>query len=383
MRRGIDLVGALERDPLLAYVFEAWSFHVHAGLDASAAKDPSAKFVKECQALPVFTTSGDTRSFDILGPLHILALYKLPVALIDIETMGNPNAITPKHRQTPLIIASLSGHEDLVEKLIALAEVQVNSLDAWGRSALIWAVSEGHETIVQLLLVHSAIQVNRWDDFKVWPLMYAAQGGHEGIVKLLLTHRHIQVNQAREDGLSPLMEAARNGRQGIVKILLEHPASQPKSVDIWGLSAMMHAASWVHKTVVGLFFSSAGAVNVNAIDNRCNSAIKMAAFHGHAAVVRLLLQAPDIDTKIRSTSDGYTAMSAAEANGYNDIVELLRDFEVRRTAALAIDSLSPHERNDKVGSDSGSESGESYYDAEEGEEVEGAGSDTFPPNDIR
>ncbi|KAH6903009.1 hypothetical protein BKA70DRAFT_1302895, partial [Coprinopsis sp. MPI-PUGE-AT-0042] len=53
----------------------------------------------------------------------------------------------------------------------------------------------------------------------------------------------------------------------------------------------------------------------------------MAADKGHEAIVRLLLDVPNIDITIRSIKDGHTAMSAAQARGHKDIIQLLQDFD--------------------------------------------------------
>ncbi|KAH6902927.1 hypothetical protein BKA70DRAFT_1404320 [Coprinopsis sp. MPI-PUGE-AT-0042] len=97
----------------------------------------------------------------------------------------------------------------------------------------------------------------------------------------------------------------------------------------------------------------------------------MAAKRGHTAVVRMLLNVPNVDITIRSTTDGHTAMSAAQANGHRDIVQLLQDFESRNSVITSPPAINQLSLLDRDGSDSDGE--EVYYDAEEGSEGDGLG----------
>ncbi|KAH6916387.1 hypothetical protein BKA70DRAFT_1255581 [Coprinopsis sp. MPI-PUGE-AT-0042] len=89
----------------------------------------------------------------------------------------------------------------------------------------------------------------------------------------------------------------------------------------------------------------------------------MAAQYGHEAVVRLLLDIPNVDATIKSTATGHTALSAAQANGHSGIVHLLQDFESRKAAALATHQPSLGDLRDEGESDS--DSSEGYFDAED------------------
>ncbi|KAH6906060.1 hypothetical protein BKA70DRAFT_451709 [Coprinopsis sp. MPI-PUGE-AT-0042] len=153
-----EFKAALAKDPLLAYASEAWAFHARAELDVEETKCRTSQFVAGSHAFPAFTNPDRTFYFDILTPLHILALYNLPLALIDNTT--NPNLRTKVNQQSALIIASWSGHKAQVASLLALSEIQVNLVDSAGWSALMLAAVQGHEGNVKLLLAHPEIQVN-------------------------------------------------------------------------------------------------------------------------------------------------------------------------------------------------------------------------------
>jgi len=52
------------------------------------------------------------------------------------------------------------GHDEIVEFLLSLPEVEVNKASKDGYSALNWASFNGHDRIVQRLLSHEKIDVN-------------------------------------------------------------------------------------------------------------------------------------------------------------------------------------------------------------------------------
>ncbi|KAH6889039.1 hypothetical protein BKA70DRAFT_1330145 [Coprinopsis sp. MPI-PUGE-AT-0042] len=92
----------------------------------------------------------------------------------------------------------------------------------------------------------------------------------------------------------------------------------------------------------------------------------MAAQYGHDTVVRLLLDIPNVDATIKSTADGHTALSAAQANGHSGIVQLLQDFESRKaTVASPLDTRPLSANNNYTEDVSDSDSSEGYFDAEE------------------
>ncbi|KAH6909853.1 hypothetical protein BKA70DRAFT_1399718 [Coprinopsis sp. MPI-PUGE-AT-0042] len=138
---------------------------------------------------------------------------------------------------------------------------------------------------------------------------------------------------------------AANGHEGVVKLLLAHPGIQVNLVNDRGFSALMLAANW-----------------------------------GHASVVRQLLDAPHIDSAIRSVEVGHTAMSIALARGHTDVVQLLQDHEFRQAGSApdlhdlslgTVVDIRPLSNAVIVGGDPevgrGDDSDESgsYYDAEE------------------
>ncbi|KAH6889061.1 hypothetical protein BKA70DRAFT_1409263 [Coprinopsis sp. MPI-PUGE-AT-0042] len=243
-----EFKSVLEKDLLLAYASEAWAVHALAALDVEDIRCRTTHFVTKCSAFPAFTSPDRSRYFDILTPLHVLALCRLPLALIEDAT--NPNLITKVHQQSALVVASRLGHEGAAASLLALTGIQVNLVDSYGLSALMEAARDGRMGILALLLAHPEIEVNLTKSDGWSALKLAACGGHEGAVKLLLAFPGIQVNLTDDRGWTALMLAARYGHEGTVMLLLAHTRIEVNLVNSNGRSALMLATRYGHEGAV-------------------------------------------------------------------------------------------------------------------------------------
>lgn len=95
---------------------------------------------------------------------------------------------------TPLIVASTSGHVDVVTALLANEKSNPNQALYNGRSPLYIAAKEGHSGIVKILLEKGAAVDERARN-DTTPLYAAAQRGHLEVVKDLLK-RGANINSA-------------------------------------------------------------------------------------------------------------------------------------------------------------------------------------------
>lgn len=228
-----------------------------------------------------------------------------------------------------------------------------------------------------LLAFPTGIQVNLVDNEGLSALIEAAGEGHEGIVRCLLASSEIQVNLVDQNGWSAIMWAAAKGYEGIVSLLLGRPDIQVNLVNRYAWSALMLASHTGHVGMVALLLA-ADDVEVNLTNDDGDTALKLAAQMGDEAIVRLLLGVGHIDTKTKSHLSGQTAATAAWAEGHEDIVELLREFESQEIGGvvgemafedvvdLAEMSMMAKLREDSEAVDeSGSEGPEVYQDAEE------------------
>jgi ankyrin repeat domain-containing protein 50 len=138
-----------------------------------------------------------------------------------------PNTHYGEYDMTPLHEAISGGHLNVVEALLLHPQVDVNSVNMYGRSALRCAVNEGHSDIVNALLRRSDLDINSVDKSGWSALMFTANRGYSDIVNALLQRSDIDVNQPDHTGWTPLTDAVGAGHAEIVRMLLSH-----KDIDI-------------------------------------------------------------------------------------------------------------------------------------------------------
>ncbi|MEJ8837339.1 ankyrin repeat domain-containing protein [Ramlibacter sp. AN1133] len=146
----------------------------------------------------------------------------------------DPNALDPN--KTPgLFIAVREGSLKAAEALIAWPKTQVEWRSPKDESPLMLAALKGHKEIVRKLIARDA-DVNKtgWT-----PLHYAATGGHVEIIQILLDE-YAYIDAESPNKSTPLMMAAKYGTPAAVKLLLEAGAD-PNLRNELGLSAIEFA----------------------------------------------------------------------------------------------------------------------------------------------
>ena len=100
-----------------------------------------------------------------------------------LDHHSDPNAITPRSNETPLMAAARSGQDDAARVLIA-AGACVNARNRFGSTALMCAASGGFDETVNLLLASGADRAAR-DRNGETAADYAAHSGHRATAQLL------------------------------------------------------------------------------------------------------------------------------------------------------------------------------------------------------
>ena len=119
---------------------------------------------------------------------------------------------TPKD-ESPLMLASLKGHLELVKKLIA-RDAHVNKP---GWAPLHYAATGGHLAVMELLLEEHAF-IDAESPNRTTPLMMAAHYGSPAAVKLLL-EAGADVNMRNELGLSAVDFALGANRKDVAEMI--------------------------------------------------------------------------------------------------------------------------------------------------------------------
>ena len=142
------------------------------------------------------------------------ALVDWPKTNVEVRTAAD---------ESPLMMACLKGHLEMVKKLIA-RDADVNKP---GWAPLHYAATNGHLAIMELLLEHHAF-VDAESPNGTTPLMMAAHYGTPAAVKLLL-ESGADPAMKNQLGLSAIDFAHRAGRQDAAELIASHVRNaQPK-----------------------------------------------------------------------------------------------------------------------------------------------------------
>jgi ankyrin repeat protein len=230
--------------------------------------------------------------------------------------------------------AARNADVDEVRKLIA-AGSDVNSPEADGTSAVLWAAHQGSPELVSLLIKAGA-DANAANNFGVTPLLEASRYGDAATIKALLDGG-ADLAKATREGETPLMAAARAGSVAAVELLLAAGADVDAVEDLYEQTALMWAAAEGHLEVVDMLLGKGANPNLKARATELTTrstradypsggftALHWAVRNGSEAVVRRLVEG-GADLNI-TNADGATPMMLAIVNDRFDLAAKLIDL---------------------------------------------------------
>ena len=220
--------------------------------------------------------------------------------------------------------------DDVKMLLLGGAEVDEEFETSIGRNTPLRIASySGHVAIVELLLDHGADKSRRSDETGFTPLIYASLWNHLAVAKLLLD-RGAEIDEPDVWGRTPLMCASVNGHLALVEFLLDRGAD-PEVRDEDGSTALIHMAQREmypleseKRPAVAKLMLNRGA-EINAVDKDGCTALIHASTIGHLELVEVLL---DRGADIGEKSDyGETALLGAvrgsHVTGHAAVVKIL------------------------------------------------------------
>ena len=131
-----------------------------------------------------------------------------------------------KYGRTPLFMAAMGNHTQVVEVLLGDPRTDVNVIVNSG-NALCIASERGNRAIVELLLNHFDIDVNKINTrSRKTALILASEERHIEIIKMLLRHPQTFVNEVDTYDTTALEKASTRGYLDVVKLLLRCPKTE-------------------------------------------------------------------------------------------------------------------------------------------------------------
>jgi ankyrin repeat domain-containing protein 50 len=198
---------------------------------------------------------------------------------------------------------------------------QVDSVDRYGRTPLVYAVWNRHVAVIKLLLGAGA-SIGLRDDIGGSPLSYAVCSEHDDVLKLLVKKG---ANVDREGNfnirVTLLLSAAKKGHESVIRLLLETGKVNPDLEGENGRTLLSWAAEKGHEAVVRVLLET-GRVNPDLKDLHNQTPLLWAATKGHEAMVKLLIETGKANPDLKGAKD-QTPLSRAVEGGNVAVVQLL------------------------------------------------------------
>ncbi|KAJ2933231.1 hypothetical protein H1R20_g3832, partial [Candolleomyces eurysporus] len=292
--------------PFLSYAYHHWGTHSQLSNGEKGLSPHVSQFVSRPLAYP--WKYGDY--FDELGPHQLAILYGLTDLLMG---MAPKCGVTPKQRftllhlaaigghvnsakivlerwpemsvrdtsldgRTPLMLASVFNHGEMVKFLLSIDPDDIETLNAraaCGCTALASAFNGGHAKIVELFASCPGIQLNVQTCTRS-PLSWAAAEGHLSLIRQLLSNPEIEVNaQHPFTGYTALCYASRLGRPKAVEALLTRKEVDIHLGPICGCTPLLLASSTGQLSIVALLLSNPD-INIHARCTHLGTALSVA-----------------------------------------------------------------------------------------------------------
>jgi ankyrin repeat protein len=131
--------------------------------------------------------------------------------------LKDKTAETVDHSNGSLPSVAKQGHMSAVQRLLKKS-TDIETKDALGYTALLWAVREGHSNITRLLVNHGA-NIHARTPYGETPLWWAARSGHDSLVEFL-HDRGADIESRDKFGLTPLAWAVENDHSAVARLLV-------------------------------------------------------------------------------------------------------------------------------------------------------------------
>jgi uncharacterized protein len=268
---------------------------------------------------------------------HACQYGDLESAKMLLAAGANPNVLNDTG-QTPLMLAAIEGHDDLVAFLID-QHVDVNFENSCD-PALFGAVWKDHPSTAKLL-IEAGARLTRSADMAsskkgcIPILSTAAQTNDNDLVDLLLAHG-ADINSPSQRGETTLMRAVQGAMPAMIEHLLEKGAD-PNLQDDEGQTALMRAVNYQQPAGLKILIDHGAKMEIK--DKKGRTALMWACYYIYDPNIQFLIDhGADINA---SDPQDETPLTYAGDRGDTAIVQLLINQGVFRTGVHIIAKESP------------------------------------------
>lgn len=221
---------------------------------------------------------------------------------------------------TPLSLALRWQCKEIFDMLVD-AGADVNVISGAGEtSVLMLAVTKGMEYVTKLL--ENGVDVNYTNARNESALHFAVYVDNTDAVQALMNAKADPNVKVRSDQMSPIVFAANQGQTAIVEILAKGGADVNLST-VQGYNAV-HMAAWNGHTAMLRALLEVESVEHDKLTNDKNSPLGLACHGDHAEAVEMLLpRGCNVDNQDK---DRDTALLYATYNGMTDTVRMLLEY---------------------------------------------------------
>ncbi|KAB8254118.1 ankyrin repeat-containing domain protein [Aspergillus pseudonomiae] len=263
------------------------------------------------------------------GNTPLIVAAKFGSQLVMELLLQNPstrlNATNPSG-QTALWCAAAENHSITVSRLLQENRVLVNCPDVVsGWTPLAVAVLNGHRDVVQCFLSDDRADVNTVDKHSRTPLFHAVQYDRSCIMEMLLTDTRTDVTHRDSRGCTPLLDAAQRGFYSSMNILLKRPDIEVNVYDSFSLSPLWYAVGFRSVDTAQQLLDRGATAHI--MNGSHSSPLQRAISLEHMAMIRMFLQHPGLRPSPGASDVGSrlgpNPLFTAVLVGRSDILELL------------------------------------------------------------
>lgn len=274
------------------------------------------KILSDCEKVDL--NAKDEKGFTaLMYACHQSDLPNVEILMSHTERI-NPNLKSVKGH-FPLKLAVMTNNEEIIDKLLAHPNIDVNNRDGDGCTAIFHAVRLSKPTtIIQLMETCDKADPNLTGTNGFSPLVLAVMSGDSDCVRSLLSFDRTDINHRDSNGNTPLIAAAGIKNAEILKLLLQQKKLNINARGKLGNTALMTAAMRGALEIVQLLANYPG-VNINLRNDDDNTPLHEAVRFKHTKVVQFLVSLPDI-TINSFNKYGETPISLCAMNGEVEIM---------------------------------------------------------------